>query len=80
MSEADLAARGAPPENDSIPLGSDLVWGVASIALEISKTQRQTFHMLENGNLPAKKIGGRWCSTRSALRHHFAMPSIGEVA
>jgi len=74
------AARGASGENDNATLGNDLIWGVAGIAAEIGRNQRQTFHMLENEKLPAKKVGGRWCSSRSALRQHFAMPAPGEVA
>jgi hypothetical protein len=64
----------------STTLADDLIWEVNPIAKEIGRTPRQTFHMLETGKLPAKKIGGRWCSTRSALRRHFAMPAQGEVA
>jgi hypothetical protein len=63
-----------PPES----LADDLIWEVKPIAKAIKRTPRQTFHMLENGNLPAKKIGGRWCSSLSALRRHFAMPTTGE--
>lgn len=54
----DLAARGAPADNDSVSLGSDLIWGVASIAKEINRNQRQTFHMLENGKLRLAKSAG----------------------
>jgi hypothetical protein len=61
-------------------LSNDVIWEVTTIAKEIGRTPRQTFHLLETGQLPAKKIGGRWCSTRSALRQHFAMPVAGEVA
>lgn len=40
----------------------NIVWGCAAIAKCIGRTERQTFHMLENGTLPgAKKVGGRWC-------------------
>ena len=53
------------------PLAQDLVWGVAAIAVEIGRNPRQTFHMLEQGKLPAKKIGGRWCASRSGLSQFF---------
>ncbi|TIP42437.1 MAG: DNA-binding protein [Mesorhizobium sp.] len=49
----------------------DLVWGCAAIARVIRRTQRQTFYMLENGTLPAKKVGGRWVSERGKLLAHL---------
>ena len=58
-------------------LEHDLVWGVSGIAKEINRSPRQTFHLLENGRIPARKIGARWCATRSALRQFFAMPRPG---
>jgi hypothetical protein len=52
--------------------GDDLVWGVAAIAAVVNRTRRQTFHMLETSKLPAAKIGGRWCASRSGLRRFFS--------
>jgi hypothetical protein len=75
----DLAACVAPPENDVAPLGNDLLWGVTLIAVEIGRNRRQTFHLLENGKLPASKVGGRWVASRTGLRQFFAK-LIGEVA
>jgi hypothetical protein len=76
----NLAIRGCPPDNDTVSLGSDLVWGVTSIAKEINRNPRQTFHLLENGRLPAKKVGGRWCASRTGLQKFFANLVAGEVA
>ncbi|WP_181166176.1 MULTISPECIES: DNA-binding protein [unclassified Mesorhizobium] len=45
----------------------DLVWGCAAIARVIRRTPRQTFHLLESGSLPAKKVGGRWVIERGKL-------------
>ena len=70
----DLASNATPP------LGDDLIWGVAGIAKEINRNQRQTFHMLENGKLPARKVGGRWCASRAGLRQFFASLIAGKVA
>lgn len=55
---------------------SDLIWGGDGIAKEIDRTARQTFHMLETGAIPARKVGNRWVASRSALRKFFR----GEVA
>jgi hypothetical protein len=61
------------------PLGSDLLWEVDAIAAELGLTARTAYHMLKTGQLPAKKIAGKWCSSRSALRNHFSSV-ISEVA
>lgn len=56
-------------ETSNKPL--DLIWEVAEIALLIGRTQRQTFHLLQSGSLPAKKVGGRWVAERSKLVNFF---------
>ena len=61
----------SPQLKQDASLGNDLVWGVASIAKEINRSERQTFHLLETNKLPAKKVGGRWVSSKSALRRFF---------
>jgi hypothetical protein len=50
------------------PIGDDLIWGAVAIAAEINQSERQTFHMLENGLLPAGKIGKKWVGSRTAIR------------
>ena len=49
----------------------DLVWEVAEIAKIIGRTERQTFHMLNAGKLPGKKVGGRWVASRQKLIDFF---------
>jgi hypothetical protein len=51
--------------------GDTIIWGAANIASIINTTTKRTFNLLEHGHLPAKKVGGRWCSTRRRLRKHF---------
>ncbi|CAA0096921.1 Uncharacterised protein [Starkeya nomas] len=46
---------------------ADLVWGVKEIAKLLGRTERQTFHMLNSGHLPANKIGERWVASRKKL-------------
>jgi hypothetical protein len=53
-------------------LSSDLIWGVKPISTVIGRTERQTYHMLVTGQLPARRIGGRWFASRSGLRQRFA--------
>jgi len=45
----------------------DLLWEVSAIAKAISRTERQTFRLLETGQLPARKVGGRWVASRRKL-------------
>jgi hypothetical protein len=61
-------------------LADDLAWGTVLIAKEIGRTPRQTVHLLENSRLPAKKVGGRWCASRAALRNFFTVLTASEVA
>lgn len=49
----------------------DLVWEVSEIAKLIGRSDRQTFHLLSSGQLPAKKVGGRWVAERSKLIAFF---------
>jgi hypothetical protein len=48
-----------------------LIWGAEAIANEIGVGTRRAFHLLENGELPAKKVGGRWVVERGTLRNFF---------
>jgi hypothetical protein len=43
------------------------IWGAAAIAQVLNRTERQAFHLLEAGLLPATKIGQRWASTPRKL-------------
>ncbi len=52
-------------ENKSRP-----IWGANAIGAELGLTQRQTYWMLENGSLPARKIGNRWVADADKL-HAF---------
>jgi len=49
----------------------DLIWGGEEIAKMIGRSRRQTFHMLDSGELPAKKVGNRWVIERSKLIAFF---------
>ncbi len=49
----------------------DLVWGAAAIGKIIGRSDRATFGMLESGELPAKKVKGRWVVERTQLIQFF---------
>jgi hypothetical protein len=55
--------------NNSGPL--DLIWGAEEISKLIGRSTRATFHILDSGELPAKKVGGRWVAERSKLIAFF---------
>lgn len=48
-----------------------LIWGIAGIAAFIERTDRQTEIALNKGELPARKINGRWVASRRKLIEHF---------
>lgn len=48
-----------------------LIWEVSAIAKEIGRTERQTFRLLETGQIPGKKVGGRWVAERGKLASFF---------
>lgn len=49
----------------------DLIWGAKAISAVIGVNPRQTFHLLETGQIPAKKVGGRWVADRRQLAVFF---------
>ena len=49
----------------------DLAWGAREIARLIGKTPRATFHLLEQGQIPARKVGAQWVASRKKLRELF---------
>lgn len=50
---------------------SEILWGAAAIAKLIGKTTRATFHLLENGQLPARRVGRQWAADRETLLAFF---------
>lgn len=49
----------------------DLIWGCRDIAKMIGRSERSTFDMLDKGELPAKRVNGRWVIERSKLVAFF---------
>jgi hypothetical protein len=61
------------------PLADELIWEVEGIGAELGLPTRVAYNLLRTGALPGQKVGGKWVSTRSALRNHFKAV-LGEVA
>jgi len=55
---------------------SRILWGAEAIAREIGRPVRATFHLLEAGELPARKVGGRWAVDRDVLIAFFRGETI----
>lgn len=49
----------------------DLIWGAEEIGRVIGRSTRATFDMLDKGQLPAKKVNGRWVIARQKLVSFF---------
>jgi len=45
----------------------DLIWNVGPIANVIGRDDRATYHLLSKGELPARKVGGRWVASKRRL-------------
>jgi hypothetical protein len=61
--------------DDSVDLDRPL-WGAKAIGAEIGRSERQAYHLLENGLIPGEKVGKIWVSTPRRLRGRI----LGEVA
>ena len=46
----------------------DPIWCAKAIGEEIGRSPRSTFHLLESGAIPARKVGNLWVSSRRELR------------
>ena len=49
----------------------ELIWGAAAIGREINASRRRAFYLLQNGLIPAKKVGESWVASRKSLRGYF---------
>ncbi len=58
-------------------LCDDKLTGARAIAEFLGEETRRTFCLLERGELPAFKLGGRWCARRSTLLAHIERLEAG---
>jgi hypothetical protein len=65
--------------NAADDLADDLILGVAPIAKAIGRTYRQTWHLIDTGKLPVKRVGKKFCASRAGLRLFFAPVVAGKV-
>jgi excisionase family DNA binding protein len=53
------------------PTSLDLIWGAEAIATELGCDRRRAFYLCEKGEIPAKKVGGKWVVRRDELHAFF---------
>jgi hypothetical protein len=54
-----------------------IIWGSAAIAKAIGRSEKATFHALQEGKIPgAKKIAGRWGLDFSVFVAAFAREAV----
>jgi hypothetical protein len=64
--------RANDPNGPTAAPTDDFVYeGVAAIAAYVGKTERQTYHLLETGQLPGFKMGERWHLRPARYRQHI---------
>jgi len=61
-------------------LADDVLSGVAAISEFTGDPVRRTYHLLETGQLPAFKLGGRWIARKSSILKHFEKLEEGQGA
>ena len=49
---------------------STFCWGAVAIAEAIERPVRETYWLLENGKLPARRVGRKWVASRERLIAH----------
>jgi len=53
-----------------------LIWGAEAIAAFIGRSRRQTYEALEKGELPARRVNGRWVASRKKLTAFFELEEV----
>lgn len=61
-------------------LNSDLIAGVKAIAASLNESERRTYYMCEQHQIPAFKLGRRWYIRRSTLLKHIRKLEGDEAA
>ena len=49
----------------------DLKWGAKAIGECIGVDARRAYYLLETGEIPGRKIGGKWVSSETVLLDHI---------
>jgi hypothetical protein len=62
--------------NGNAEQSPDFLWGAEAIGKAIGRRRWPTYHLLEAGQIKsARKLGGRWVASRSALLRELGAAS-----
>jgi hypothetical protein len=64
---------------DEVTTNQDLLWGVDLIAKFIGRDAPTTRLLLSRGDVPGRKVGKRWLSTKSVLSEPSKWPNDREI-
>ena len=68
------------PDETTITLSADMLWGAESIAEFLGIRKRAALWKLERGLIPAGKNGRVWVASKRKLVRHFSDVTSGEAA
>jgi hypothetical protein len=71
VGKTKTTATATPTSPDASDLAADILRGAQAIGRFIGLPERQTFHGLQQGHIPATKEGRVWVTTKSRLRRHY---------
>lgn len=60
------------PDDSKGSINDDILHGADQIGAHLNVSPRRCFHLLENGFIPAFKLGARWAARRSRLDRYMA--------
>jgi hypothetical protein len=56
---------------DPQPQPLDLIWGAGPIGKLLGMSEGRCKYLLSKGELPGRKVGGKWVVSRKKLEEHF---------
>ena len=71
MRRHQLSTLSNSTNNAAPSLATDILRGVPEIAAFIGLNERQTYHGLQSGHIPAIKEGASWVTTKTRLQRHY---------
>jgi hypothetical protein len=78
---AEIEKLGVPvgKAQDTDTIGTDLLKGVKAIARFIDEPERRVYYLLDQGLIPAGKLGSVWIASKLKLREYYAKIAAGRV-
>ena len=61
-------------------LKADIIDGIGGFVAFTGWSARRCYHCLEQGYIPATKIGGKWVGSKRAVRERFSRVTNGKAS